>query len=257
MKWWLVGLAILAVVIVLLRVATARRARRLAQPAEILPPGWQFTLKPTASALEGPGTVFRIDHQKRRYLVERLGVPVSRAREAASRSEAVIETQMAVVARFLGLKAADLGGSASFRQKLELELINPEREATTDADVDPILDDFKQRLKYRADNRYFIIRDTRLVSGMVYRLSRQQADALSGLAEAGQSALNARGSIRQGNSYEVRQNFPEPMQVMFLAEEMGPVKAGFGGGRPELGIFPVTEVLEFTDDGTGLMEPNP
>jgi hypothetical protein len=82
-KWLLLSLAVIAIAAVLISTVMARRrANRLIRPAEILEPGWQFTAKPTSSALERPGTVFRIDRQRRRYLVERLPVPVVAAREA-------------------------------------------------------------------------------------------------------------------------------------------------------------------------------
>ena len=47
------------------------------------------------------------------------------------------------------------------------------------------------------------------------------------------------------------------MQIMFLAEEIGPVRAEFEARRPELGMFPVTEVLEFDDGKTGSPEWSP
>ena len=83
MKWFLTGLFVLIVVAILISmIVTRRRADRLALPSEILEPGWQFTPKPTSSG-QSPGTIFRIDRQKRRYLVERLNVPVETAREAS------------------------------------------------------------------------------------------------------------------------------------------------------------------------------
>jgi hypothetical protein len=255
-KWLLLSLAVIAIAAVLISTVMARRrANRLIRPAEILEPGWQFTAKPTSSALERPGTVFRIDRQRRRYLVERLPVPVVAAREAGGKSEVVIDTTLSVLARFLQLPTTRMSGSARFRQKLQLQLTDPSLETTTDVDIDPALDDLLTRLRYRADNRYFIIRTTRLASGIVYRLSQEQVNVIGVRSDALPTAtLSGRGGVEQRNTYDLRQKFAEPMHVMFLPEEIGPIKAGLGGGQPELGVFPVTEVLEFEDDETGLAE---
>jgi hypothetical protein len=258
MKWLIIGVLVLIVVVIVgLAVTVRRRADRLALPSEILEAGWQFTPKPTARGHEPPGTIFRIDRQKRRYLVERLNVPVNTAREAFGKSEVVIETRMSILAGFLGLSLIRPGGSSRFTQKLNLQLTDPIRETTADVDIDPALDEFKPRLRYRADNRYFVIRAARLASGMIYLLSREQKDIIEGLSEQEAMKLKVQSVRRQKNSYHLQQNFPEIMQVMFLAEEIGPIRTEFVGRQPELGVFPVTEILEFDDGETGSPEWNP
>jgi len=51
----------------------------------------------------------------------------------------------------------------------------------------------------------------------------------------------------QGGLYEISQTFPERMRVMFLAEEIAPVKAGLAGGQPVLGRIPVRHPLVWTE----------
>jgi hypothetical protein len=105
-------------------------------------------------------------------------------------------------------------------------------------------------LNYRVDNRYYIIRETRSATTMVYRLTQSQVAAIGG--EASLSAafgVKAALDIGQGGLYEINQEFPQRMHVMFLAEEIAPVKSGLAGAQPVLGRRPVRHALVWSEEG--------
>jgi hypothetical protein len=216
------------------------------RPDNMLPPGWQFYSRP--SNLEPPGTVFRIDGEKRRYIVERLTPTVDLGPEPAASKVEVIETQINILARLMGIQNTNVEAGGGKSKTLEFEIIEPERQTTTDRNMEVVLKPFLNTLGVRPDNRYYVIREARSATAMTYRLTSAQfaelgaETAVSAAVEAGVK-LESKGQ----NVYEVRQKFPERLAVMFLPEEIAPVRAGLGPGASELGRIPVTGILEWRD----------
>jgi hypothetical protein len=246
LAWALIALVVIATALLLAtRLFWRRREQETGPHPRVLDPGWQFYSRPTT--LEPPGTVFRIDDEGRRFLVGELEVEVARGREASGRSDETVATTLGIVARFLGIDAgAMLGGKRV--QRIRFELLEPEHETTTDMAIEGAVDALGARLRYRADNRYFVVRAVRCAAGMTYRLSDEQVDELGGEASLEHVAEErAEVSFRRRRAYELDQRFPEVMRVMFLAEEIKPISAGLAGEMPELGVQPVTEVLEWKD----------
>ncbi len=215
------------------------------KPDRVLQEGWQFYHRPTT--LEPVGTVFRIDHESRRYIVDELEIQSTRGIEAAGRLEDRIELGAGILARLLGI-GPKADANAQFTEKIIFELSQPEREMTTDAALSSVLEPFLDELKYRADNRYFLIRECRWASAMTYRLSKERVIALGGEAAINE-ALTVGGKIKTVGErlYEINCDFPESMRVMFLPEEIKPISAGLGGDEPRLGRVPVNEPLVWED----------
>ena len=241
----LVGVAIVVAVAIIAWVMTRRSAFRDEQtaPAKILDAGWQFYSKPTT--LEPPGTIFRIDQDGRKYVVTVLEVKTQTGNEAFGKSDESVETSIGVVARFLSLADAKVTASGSRVERLEVEVIEPVRELATDDDIDEALDPYMERLKYRADNRYFIICQSRKANGINYRLSKDQLYDLGGEASVSE-ALSGKGTLlntKRTGDYKLEQKFPEPMRVMFLPLEIKPIAAGLAVDQPVLGLNEVKEVL--------------
>lgn len=216
------------------------------QPAQLLEEGWQLYSKPTT--LEPVGTLFRIDPESRRFLVDEIKVETQQGAEAAARVEQRVEATFGIFARFLGLDSYK--GTAGVRdaETLEFEVVDPVREVATDVAMHKALDPVLGTLPYRADNKYYVIRDSRSATAMTYRLTTQQLGEIGGEATL-VAALGAGAKIGAGQSgkYEIQQRFPARMRVMFLADEIALVKAGLAGGRPELGLIPVRRMLVWSD----------
>jgi hypothetical protein len=216
------------------------------KPAQLLDEGWQLYAKPTT--LEPVGTLFRIDEQGRRFLVDEIAMQTREGAEAAARVQQRVQASVGMFARFLGLDSYSGKLGAQDAETLEFEIVNPVRQVVNDVALDKALAPVIASLNYRADNRYYVIRDTRSATAMTYRLTTQQLGSIGGEASLAMAlGAGAQIGVGHGGLYEINQTFPERMRVMFLAEEIAPVKAGLGGAKPELGHMPVRTMLVWND----------
>lgn len=214
--------------------------------AEILEEGWQLYAKPTT--LEPVGTIFRIDDGGRRFMVDRLDVGCEEGKEAVAKVRQQLQAELGFFARFLGLDRYSGSAKARSVEALVFEVVDPVRQAVTDASLDHALAGFLPTLKYRADNHYYIIRETRSASALTYQLTQTQLGELGGEASL-HVVVSAGATMGMGKSgfYEINQTFPERMRVMFLAEEIRPIKAGMASSEPSLGRVPVREPLTWNE----------
>jgi len=216
------------------------------KPAQILEEGWLLYAKPTT--LEPVGTLFRIDDAGRRFIVDQLKVQAQEGAEAAAKVQLQVRANIGFFARFLGLDSYGGKMNAQDAEQLEFEIVEPVRQVVTDAEMDRAMAPVIASLKYRADNRYFVVRDTRSALAMTYRLTQTQIGEIGGEASLA-VALGAGFKLGActGGAYEINQTFPERMRVMFLAEEIAPVSAGLAGHAPELGRLPVRQPLVWVE----------
>lgn len=216
------------------------------KPTEILEEGWQLYAKPTT--LEPVGTLFRIDDKGRRFMVDQVAIETQEGAEAVAKVQQRVQVNIGFFARLLGLDSYSGKINAKDVETLEFEIVDSVRQSTFDAALDRALTPVLKDLKYRVDNQYYIIRETRSATAMVYRLTQAQLGEIGGEASLS-VALNLKASmdVGQGGLYEINQTFPERMRVMFLAEEIAPVKAGLAGGLPILGRIPVRHTLVWSE----------
>ena len=235
--------AILAPMIVGLNLFRRRKDER-SLSSNILEEGWQFYNKPTT--LEPPGTVFRIDPDKKRNLVHELEVKTLKGEEAFGRVETSIESNASIIASFLGLQNLSLGANAGKVEQVKMEMKNLVREVITDFDLDPILKPFLKEIDYRVKNRYYIIRQATTTDEIDFQLSKDQVLSLGGEASL-RKAILAKGQVfrKKEKKYVLQQKFDNPMRITFLPEEIKPISAGLGGKAPELGLAPVRGVLNW------------
>lgn len=216
---------------------------RASRAEELLPQGWQLFARPTN--LEPPGTIFRIDSNGARYIVQRLEVTITTGAEPGEVFQRSIETRLSLVARLLGL-VPGMEASARRTEAIAFEIGHPVRQSTTDVDIEralaPVLADFP----FKAGNRYFIIRETRTATSMRYRLTQGQALALGadGLP-VGAGAISASVEASTDGFTSIEQTFPEPLAVMFLPEEITPVRSGLADDVASLGRVAVRAPLEW------------
>lgn len=213
----------------------------------VLQEGWQFYHRPTT--LEPVGTVFRIDKNHRRYIVDNLKIKKTRGREAAGHLEDHIEIGAGVLAKLLGIgPQADV--NVKFAETIVFELSQPKRELTSDAALDKVLEPFLVSLKSnrRADNQYYVIRETLQATAMVYQLSKERVMALGGEAALNQAlTIGAKLERVKEGLFKIEGDFAEPMMVMFLPEEIKPISHGLGSDEPKWGRVPVEGPLVWED----------
>lgn len=222
-----------------------RRKDERSMSSNPLPEGWQFYDKPTT--LEPPGTVFRIDRDNKRYIVDHLKIGSRKGEEAFGRIQRSIVAKASIIASFLGLTNLSLSGEAGKNEQVVFEMQNLMREYLTDMDIDPVIKPFLEELDYRVKNKYYIIRDATSANEIDFQLSNNQVFSLGGEASLNE-AISVKGEIvsaKKGGLYILQQKFDKPMRIMFLPEEIKPISAGLGGKGPELGLVPVKGVLDW------------
>ena len=178
----------------------------------------------------------------------RVAVETQEGAEAVAKVKQQVRANIGFFARFLGLDSfsGKLGGQNA--ETLEFEIVNPVRQSTFDAAMDRAMTPVLATFKYRADNRYYIIRETRSATAMTYRLTQAQFGEIGGeMSLAVALGAGAKIGAGEGGLYEISQTFPERMRVMFLAEQIAPMKAGLAGGQPMLGRIPVRHHLVWSE----------
>ncbi len=215
------------------------------KPDVALQTGWQFFSRPTT--LEPVGTLFRIDQAGVRYNVGELEPKVTRGIEGGGTIQSQADINVNFMAKLLGITAsADAKGSTT--EQIEFTLTNPEREMTTDMDLDKVLIPFLKTHVYKADQRYFVIRDCRWATGMRYRIGKQKVFALGGEGVINDAVkVGAKVDASNQNFLDFTFDLATPMRVMFLPEEIRPTTAGLGKVAPTLGRVPVREVLAWVE----------
>ncbi|SEM36604.1 hypothetical protein SAMN04489760_1122 [Syntrophus gentianae] len=214
--------------------------------AKMLEEGWQLYKNPTTQ--EPVGTLFRIDEARRRFMVDQVTVDTNEGAEAVAKVQQKIQANIGFFANFLGLDRFSGKLNVEDIETLEFEIINSVRQFSFDTAMDRAMAPVLASLNYRIDNRYYVIRETRSATAMTYRLTQAQLGAIGGEMSLS-TALGVNTTIGAGQKgfYEINQTFPERMRVMFLAEEIAPVKAGLAGDKPMLGRIPVRHPLVWSE----------
>ena len=212
------------------------------EPAAVLEAGWQLYARPTT--LEPVGTIFRIDEKRRRFMVDQVAVETRDVTEAPAKVQQRLQANIGFFARFLGLDGHSRKLGAQKAETLEFEIVGPFRQFAFEAAMENAMAAVLARLEYRAGNRYYVIRETRSATAMTFRLSEAQLSEIGGERSLA-AALGADAGLGagQGGRYEISQTFAQRMHVMFLAEEIAPMRPGLALGRPMFSRRPVREPL--------------
>jgi len=195
-----------------------------------LDPG--FMLFPTPRTFDGPGTVFRIDKGKTRFLVKRLAIKVDEAgtEELPVRSKSVTWTASAL-ATFIGAPQIVQDARGSFKAdsslKSEISFGQGTRERTYDEDVTKALNAAHIPFNDHKDSKYYIIRETIAVSSI--NIVIEQSAALDASAKAtlkqvvdNQADMKWSGADREA----LTKAFKQPHRVFYTAEEILPPGSG-------------------------------
>ena len=246
---WLISGVFLVALIILWLVVTKKIDIRGLKVIKIIVPqlgiGWQLYSYPTT--LEPPGHVFRFDEKGTIQRVEDLKVNFQVGEIVFGKSRQSIEMSMNTMARILGLiLKVSLTGKRT--EILKFEIKNPQTEVLLDMELAPAFKAFKEErlpLIYRADNRYFVIRETITAEKIKFRLNGKHVASVGGHATVAKAA-RVKGTLfssRGKNDFELSQPFGKRMRVLFKAEEIKLLTAPLAGESPKFGLFPVEEEL--------------
>lgn len=215
------------------------------RPDDLLPAGWHFYSRPTN--LEPPGTIFRIDSEGRRFIVERLMPKIDRGPEPGVVKVQSIRAKFGMVARLFGLELPGLKvGSASI-SVLQFELTDPERASTNDAEMNRVMTPFLKAMEFRSNNRYYIIRESRSATAMKFVLADDQLAQVGGRAAVASKGVDISISASKSGVMDLSKKFPQRLGVMFLPEEITQVRAGLAAGDAQLGRISVNYTLNWVE----------
>jgi hypothetical protein len=219
------------------------------KPSQVLDNGWQFCSKPTE--FDKPGTVFRIDRDQVRYEVTELPIAMREGIEVFGNSVQSRNLSVGIMSRIFGITGADIKLDLNFNKDYELKFSMDDvvHEQTTDVELDKVIPEYKKTINYRADNKYYLIREAKRCSGMTYFLTDDLALHLGGdvSIEKGLSFNGNLFKMDKGNGYQLAGKFPKQLRVMFLVEEIKPNSKNLIGNDFTLGRKPVEHPLLWKD----------
>lgn len=216
------------------------------RPVDLLPRGWQLYSRPTN--LEPIGTIFRIDQEGRRFIVNNL-TPATRRADVSGHAEVEhIETTSDAIARLLGLPSLKPPVGVRAARPVRFHVVEPMRHTTTEAVLDDALTPYVAAMEFRKDSRYYVIRETRSAAAITFLLSLQELDEIGGEAAVA-AAGDRRVTITAGRPgvFDLTYTLEEPKGVMFLAEEIAPIVAGLAGDEAKLGRVAVEGAVDWVD----------
>ncbi|WKB55690.1 hypothetical protein [Eleftheria terrae] len=180
----------------------------------------------TPRSFDGPGTIYRIDADKKRFLVTTVvfkasGGGVEYLPSFASKRELSLSSLIETI----GLKAEALPASAQGKlgstRMATVQSVGGRRAVTSDEDVEGALRTWATTAQPMDGSVYYLIRETIATEGLTYKVSHEWLAQLGLDAQALNSA-GYRGEVRGGASdvLELDAKFPSAMNVWFKAEKV-------------------------------------
>ena len=132
-----------------------------------------FDMYPTPRTFDGPGAVFRVNREKKKFSVLTLNVKVENAgREAFPNQGRTTTWKLGAIADFLGdskvidqLKAS---GNADVEAKTEIVLGTGSRYRTFDQEIEKAVKD--AQIKYHRDSYYYVVREAVAVKKVTIKM---------------------------------------------------------------------------------------
>ena len=209
----------------------------------ILGPGWQFYLNPTTK--EGPGTIFRITPDQKKFIATKLDVKIRPSDEVPGKYER--KTTLGVLLRFCGFSKADIKAESLKVQQLDFEIKNAKGEVTFDDDIDPELNKWIQdpTCDLREGHRYFIIRKSIKTNSIIFELTEKQSKMLKEKTEVSKKLKHeVKASSKKNNLFELPKEFDRQYRIMFIAEEIEMKKVN---GKIVLSHHPMKKSMRYTE----------
>jgi hypothetical protein len=132
-----------------------------------------------------------------------------------------VQASTGMLATFFGLDIK-LDVNAQQNQELKFEMGNTINEATYDLEIEEVIKQALEKHEYKKDNRYFVIREAKATKKIDYELTRSLVDNLGGEAKIAEK-IDSKTTVfsRKDNlNFVLKQEFNEPMRIMFKPEEI-------------------------------------
>jgi hypothetical protein len=232
---------------------------RTPTPDKVLDAG--FVMFPTPRSSDAPGTVFRIDASGVRFDVLDLSPQLSLATSEETFPELASDGTRTVSSKaFFNFLAAVLPVHVSADRTLNynftLALFGVRRQKTTDVQIDSVLFPQLPNVRWRDDNKYYVIRETIIADSIKYSFDNTSLTALN--ADANFKTLvgdSTQIKWRSHESYQLAQQFPHAQRVYYKVDQIRSKTGGYGGA-PVLAVehLPVKSELGYVDS-SGVRRP--
>jgi hypothetical protein len=199
----------------------------------------------TPRSFDGPGTIYRLDKDGKRFLVASLDVVNAvRGKEVIPKFTSSRDLSISQLLESIGVAAAKLPANANINmtssRKTSLETTNGDRKEIADGDILTVLNKWKASTKPIEDNKYYLIRATIASDNVDYKVDKSWLF----YAKLDLSILNLAGYKGSANSksedtLELESRFDEKMNIWFKAERIFFDKAlGIGGDQTVIRLAP-------------------
>lgn len=179
----------------------------------------------TPRAFDGPGTIFRLDSEHRRFFVDSVAFTTTGGQEMLAAQESSREMTLAQVVESIGASAAALpirvSTDLSSKRFTSIKATTAERSRTSDKDVEDALRRWATTAKPVVGSEYWLIRETVSTPGLTYKVSNSWLAGLGLNAEALNKA-GYKGEIKatSGDTLEMDTKFTNPLNVWYKAEKV-------------------------------------
>ncbi len=179
----------------------------------------------TPRAFDGPGTIFRIDPDRKRLFVDSIAFKTSGGQEFLPSVESSRELSLAQVAESIGAAAGALPvkvtADLSSKRLTSIKATSAERSRTSDKDVEDALRQWATTAKPAPGNEYYLIRETVATLSLTYKVSKSWLASL-GLSAESLNRAGYKGEVKNtgGDSLEMDAVFTKPLNVWYKAEKV-------------------------------------
>ncbi|GLT22943.1 hypothetical protein GCM10007933_24040 [Zoogloea oryzae] len=197
----------------------------------------------TPRSFDGPGTIFRIDAEKKRYPVAEITFKVREGEEALPKYSSSRVLAMNNLLEALGASTAKIPASIkanlSRTTTVSIEASTGRRQYVRDDDLTAALRGWATQAKPTGESVYYLIRETISTPELSYKVDKNWLAS----AELDVKVLKAAGysgdaKVSGGDILEMNRTFSKPLNVWFKAEKIVI--------RPALGAGPGQYLIERT-----------
>ncbi|MEH0166730.1 hypothetical protein [Roseateles microcysteis] len=193
----------------------------------------------TPRTFDGPGTVYRIDSDGKRFPVAEIVFRVRSGEEAIPKYKSRRDLSLNQFLEALGASAEAMPASVKVNlsnvRSANIEATTGQRQYVQDNDVEPTLLAWADKTDPKAENEYYLIREVIATPALTYKVDKQWLVSLTVDVKA-LKAAGYKGEAKDDgvDSLEMDRRFDKPMNVWYKAERISFRRAmGAGPGSPK------------------------
>lgn len=195
----------------------------------------------TPRSFDGPGTIFRIDGDGKRFLVGEITFKVKEGVEELPKASSSRVFSLSQFIEALGASAtampASIKANLSRTATTTIEATTAQRKFVSDDDVVTAMLAWANRAKPNGDSVYYLIRETISTPGLVYKVDKNWLNSVNvDIQTLEVAGYKGEAKASAGDVLEMNRTFSQPLNVWFKAEKIVV--------KPVLGAAPGQYIIE-------------